>query len=333
MAAPDCSLDLASLAAAYAAGLTPSALVEALLPRLATDQPGIWIQRASAEELRGAARALEARRRAGAALPLYGVPFAVKDNIDVEGLATTAACAAFAYRAAASAPVVQRLLEAGALYVGKTNLDQFATGLVGVRSPYGVPQNPFDSRYITGGSSSGSAASVARGLVSFALGTDTAGSGRVPAAFTNTVGLKPSRGVLSARGVVPACRSLDCVSIFALTVEDARAVADVTAAYDPGDPYARPDAGAIAWGPSAAPARVSLRGARAGAARVLRRRRGRGGLRRRPRAAARAGRDDEESTTPRSSRRARCSTRGPGSPSGWPGSRRSSGSTPMPCCR
>ena len=132
-----------------------------------------------------------------------------------------------------SAPVVERLLAAGAVLIGKTNLDQFATGLVGTRSPYGVPRNPFDPRYIPGGSSSGSAVAVAAGLVSFALGTDTAGSGRVPAAFNNIVGLKPTRGLLSTRGVVPACRSLDCVSVFALTAADAAAVLEVIAGFDP----------------------------------------------------------------------------------------------------
>src|SRR4051794_28772521 len=145
-------------------------------------------------------------------MPLWGVPFAVKDNIDAAGMPTTAACPAFAYTPAADAPALRRLLDAGAILVGKTNLDQFATGLVGVRSPYGTPRNPFDARYVPGGSSAGSAAAVAQGLASFALGTDTAGSGRVPAGFCGLVGLKPSRGLLSCEGVVPACRSLDCVS-------------------------------------------------------------------------------------------------------------------------
>ena len=151
--------------------------------------------------------------------------------------------------------MVARLRAAGALCLGKTNLDQFATGLVGVRSPYGVPRNPFDARYIPGGSSSGSAVAVAAGLVSFALGTDTAGSGRVPAAFNNIVGLKPTRGVLSTTGVVPACRSLDCVSVFALTVEDAAQVAELLRGYDESDPGARPDAGAVRFAPTAAPPR------------------------------------------------------------------------------
>ncbi len=172
-------------------------------------------------------------------LPLYGVPFAVKDNIDVAELATTAACPAFSRVAKTTAPAVQKLLDAGAILLGKTNLDQFATGLVGTRSPYGAVPNSFNPRYISGGSSSGSASVVARGLVAFALGTDTAGSGRVPAGFNNLVGLKPTRGWLSSRGVIPACRSLDCVSVFALTVADAALVAEIACGYDDSDPYSR----------------------------------------------------------------------------------------------
>lgn len=173
--------------------------------------------------------------------PLWGVPFAIKDNIDLAGVPTTAACPAFAYEAQESAMVVQRLLAAGALPLGKTNLDQFATGLVGVRSPYGVCRNALNEDYISGGSSSGSAVAVAKHWVSFALGTDTAGSGRVPAALNNLVGLKPSKGLLSTRGVVPACRSLDCVSLLTLNVDDANAVFDVAASFDAKDAYARPN--------------------------------------------------------------------------------------------
>ena len=184
-----------------------------------------------------------ARRRAGRSrsgiLPLYGMPFAIKDNIDLAGLPTTAACPAFAMQPAASAAVVQRLLDAGAIAIGKTNLDQFATGLVGTRSPYGVCRNSFDPRYISGGSSSGSAVAVALGQVSFALGTDTAGSGRVPAAFNNLVGYKPTLGRLSTRGMVPACRSLDAISIFALTANDAAVVAQSAAGFDAGDAWSR----------------------------------------------------------------------------------------------
>ena len=172
-------------------------------------------------------------------LPLYGIPFAIKDNIDLAGIPTTAGCAAFSYTPDASAFVVARLIAAGAVPVGKANLDQFATGLVGTRSPWGATRNAFDPDYISGGSSSGSAVAVTRGLASFALGTDTAGSGRIPAAFNNLVGIKPSRGLLSTRGVVPACRSLDCVSVFALDCDDAAAVLDVVTGFDAQDPYAR----------------------------------------------------------------------------------------------
>jgi allophanate hydrolase len=172
-------------------------------------------------------------------LPLWGRSFAVKDNIDVAGLPTTAGCAAFAYVAQATAPAVQRLLDAGAMLIGKTNMDQFATGLVGTRSPYGICRNAFDPAYISGGSSSGSALAVALGMSSFALGTDTAGSGRVPAAFNNVVGLKPTRGLVPTRGVVPACRSLDCVSIFARNCGDAAAILRVVHGPDAGDPYSR----------------------------------------------------------------------------------------------
>ncbi len=173
-------------------------------------------------------------------LPLYGIPFAIKDNIDVAGIPTTAACPGYAYTPERSAYVVDRLIAAGAIPIGKTNLDQFATGLVGTRSPFGATRNAFDPHYISGGSSSGSAVAVALGLASFSLGTDTAGSGRVPAAFNNLVGIKPSRGLVSTSGVVSACRTLDCVSIFALDLPDADAVMRVAAHFDPDDPYARP---------------------------------------------------------------------------------------------
>jgi allophanate hydrolase len=242
----DTSLNLAALRGLYARGeLTPSALVDEIWRRCeAQGDPAVWIHRLSREELLAHARRVEARGRD--TQPLYGVPFALKDNIDLAGAPTTAGCPPFAYAPAESAAAVARLLEAGAIPIGKTNLDQFATGLVGTRSPYGVPRNPFHPEAIPGGSSSGSAVAVAAGLVAFALGTDTAGSGRVPASFNNLVGLKPTRGWLSTRGVVPACRSLDCVSIFALTVEDAERVAAVAGGFDPADPYARkkPAAGA-----------------------------------------------------------------------------------------
>jgi allophanate hydrolase len=169
--------------------------------------------------------------------PLLGVPFAVKDNIDIAGVPTTAACKAFERRPEHSATVVQRLLEAGALWLGKTNLDQFATGLVGTRSPYGRPASAFDAQRVSGGSSSGSAVAVARGQVAFALGTDTAGSGRVPAGFNQLVGLKPTPGRVSTAGVLPACRSIDCVSLFTHTVDDAALLLALVEGEDAADDY------------------------------------------------------------------------------------------------
>jgi allophanate hydrolase len=223
---------------AYRAGRSPR---ELLLPlRAALEQPDTaWIVLASAGQLAQRLLELEALADRREALPLYGIPFAVKDNIDIAGWATTCACPEFSYVASATATLVQKLLNAGAVVIGKTNLDQFATGLVGTRSPYGVVTNSFDERYIAGGSSSGSATVVARGLVPFALGTDTAGSGRVPAGFNNIVGLKPTRGLLSTHGVVPACRTLDCTSLFALTVDDADYLCRIAAGFDPLDPYSR----------------------------------------------------------------------------------------------
>jgi allophanate hydrolase len=233
------SLDLTRLRAAYlSGGLRPREMVAELIGRIERrGDDKVWIDRVPRSELE--ARAAELETKSPAALPLYGIAFAIKDNIDLAGRPTTAACPEFAYTPATSAPVVQRLINAGAIAVGKTNLDQFATGLVGTRSPYGAPANAFDPSYISGGSSSCSAIAVAAGLVSFSLGTDTAGSGRVPAAFNNLVGLKPTLGLLSTRGVVPACRSLDCISIFGLTVGDAQAVLDVAQGFDREDPYSR----------------------------------------------------------------------------------------------
>jgi len=202
-------------------------------------QPQAWISRFASEALLGMARAVDARVRAGDDLPLAGVPFAVKDNIDVAGLETTAACPAFAYRPQAHAEVVQRLCSAGAIPVGKTNLDQFATGLNGTRSPYGAPACVFNLGYVSGGSSSGSAVAVGAGLVPFALGTDTAGSGRVPAAFNGLIGHKPTKGRWSSSGLLPACRSLDCITVFAIDAADALLVDGVAAGFDAGDPYAR----------------------------------------------------------------------------------------------
>jgi allophanate hydrolase len=217
--------------------------------------PAIWITRIPDAAVLQRARELEAEGPAGR--PLWGVPFAVKDNIDVAGLPTTAACPEYGYTATTTAPCVQRLLEAGAVLLGKTNLDQFATGLVGTRSPYGVPRNLFDPTRIPGGSSSGSACAVAAGIVPFALGTDTAGSGRVPAAFGNIVGLKPTIGSVSARGMVPACRSVDTISVFARSVDEALTVQRIIAGYDADDVYSR-----------RAPFPHLRRGARPAAARV-----------------------------------------------------------------
>lgn len=233
------SLTIAALQASYRSGaLTPSLLVEELLRRCA-DYPehAIWITPPEAQRLRARARELERRGMHG--LPLYGIAFAIKDNIDLAGVPTTAGCPEYARTPEQSATVVQRLVDAGAIALGKTNLDQFATGLNGTRSPYGACRNAFDPDYVSGGSSSGSAVAVALGLASFSLGTDTAGSGRVPAAFNNLVGFKPSLGLLSTQGVVPACRSLDTLSIFALSAADAQRVFAVALAEDVRDPYSR----------------------------------------------------------------------------------------------
>ena len=233
------SLDMTTLRQRYLSGeFTPRDLVENLLARMAgEDTHRIWISRLDADGLRGYARALQDKDKSK--LPLYGIPFAIKDNIDLAGLPTTAGCPDYAYTPRQNAVVVQRLIDAGAIPIGKTNLDQFATGLNGTRSPYGACRNAFNSDFISGGSSSGSAVAVALGLASFSLGTDTAGSGRVPAAFNHIVGHKPSCGALSTRGVVPACRSLDAVSIFALTAVDAERVLAVAAGFDADDAYSR----------------------------------------------------------------------------------------------
>jgi allophanate hydrolase len=209
----------------------------------------VWISLVPRDIALQQASALEANP-ASQKLPLYGRVFAVKDNMDVEGMPTTAGCPAYAYTPARSATVVRKLQEAGAILVGKTNMDQFATGLVGTRTPYGACASVYDPKYISGGSSSGSAVAVARGMVDFALGTDTAGSGRVPAAFNNLIGLKPTRGLVSAAGVVPACQSLDCVSIFARDAATAQAVWRAARGSDGRDPYSRvprPGEGAAPW--------------------------------------------------------------------------------------
>ncbi|MEL6452154.1 MAG: allophanate hydrolase [Pseudomonadota bacterium] len=230
-------LTLPSLRQAYGAGTTPAQIVEQVYDRIdAVGDPHIFLCLFPKAQLLAEAAGLGAY---DPDRPLWGVPFVVKDNIDVAGQPTTAACPAFAYTAADTAFVVQQLQAAGALLIGKTNLDQFATGLVGVRTPYGAPKNAIDPDIVPGGSSGGSGVAVAHGIASFALGTDTAGSGRVPAALNNIVGLKPTLGALSATGMVPACRTLDTISVFALTVGDAYAAYAVAAAYDPTDSYAR----------------------------------------------------------------------------------------------
>ncbi len=219
--------------------MTPVEAAEAALAAdRAHDDAAIWITRLPDDVV--LAQALKLQDEGPRGRPLWGVPFAVKDNIDVVGLPTTAACPGFAYVADTTAPAVQRLLNAGAVLLGKTNLDQFATGLVGTRSPYGIPRNVFDALRVPRGSSSGSACAVAAGIVPFALGTDTAGSGRVPAAFGNIVGLKPTLGSVPMRGVVPACRSVDTVSVLARSVDEALAVQRVMAGFDPDDAYSRP---------------------------------------------------------------------------------------------
>jgi allophanate hydrolase len=235
------SLEIASLQNAYTRqALSPQDVINAIYDEI--DARGIrpvWISLVPRE-------AALAKARDAANGPIYGIPFAIKDNIDVAGMPTTAACPEFAYTPSRSATVVARLEAAGAILIGKTNLDQFATGLVGVRSPYGIPSSVFNPEYISGGSSSGSAVAVAGGLVSFALGSDTAGSGRVPAGFNNIVGLNPTKGLVSTRGLVPACRTQDVISIFALTTGDAATVLSAAAGYDAEDAYSKQAPGLFA---------------------------------------------------------------------------------------
>jgi allophanate hydrolase len=240
MAEPALTETVAEILDAYRTGAAaPEDIVARSFARIrAHDDPAIFITLREEADVIAEARTLA--RAAAKNLPLFGIPVAVKDNIDVKGLPTTAACPAFSYQPDTDATAVARLHAAGALVLGKTNLDQFATGLVGVRTPYGIARNLFDRKLIPGGSSTGSAIAVAAGLAPLALGTDTAGSGRVPAGFGNIVGLKPSCGLVSAAGVVPACRTLDCVSVFALTVDDATTMLDVIAGPDAADPYSRP---------------------------------------------------------------------------------------------
>lgn len=233
-------LTLPALRAALAAGATPLDVINEVIARrtvLAAKDPAVFISMTPDAELRAQAQALTERGPEG--LPLYGIPFAVKDNIDAVGLPTTAACPAFAYDPAADAATVAKLRAAGAIVIGKTNLDQFATGLNGTRSPYGAPRSVFSADHVSGGSSSGSAVAVAAGVCAFALGTDTAGSGRVPAMFNNLVGVKPTPGLVSNRGLVPACQSIDVITVFAGTVADAVEVRRLMEGYDPADPFSR----------------------------------------------------------------------------------------------
>jgi len=244
-------VDIGSLLAGYRKGASsPAAVIRAIYAEIREQgERPVWISLVAEEESLRRAAELETREDAHA-LPLYGVPFAVKDNYDVAGMETTAACPAFAFTAKETATAVERLLAAGAILIGKTNMDQFATGLVGTRTPYGICSSVFNSEYVSGGSSSGSAVAVARGLVSFSLGTDTAGSGRVPAAFNQLVGLKPTKGRVSTHGLLPACRTLDCVSVFAETCADATLVFSMLDGVDAKDAYsrkARPGEGAAAW--------------------------------------------------------------------------------------
>lgn len=239
-------LSIQYLTSAYRAGeLTPVEVITEAYRRIAARASDpIWITLIAEEVSLARAAALGSYDEK---LPLYGIPFAIKDNIDLAGTPTTAGCPAFSYDPEDSAFIVDKLISAGAIPIGKTNLDQFATGLVGTRSPYGACSCEFGEQYISGGSSSGSAAAVAAELVSFALGTDTAGSGRVPAAFNNIVGLKPTRGALSNSGLVPACRTLDCISIFTATAFDAKRVFDAIRGYDAADAYSRRAGQRQAW--------------------------------------------------------------------------------------
>jgi allophanate hydrolase len=242
---------ISELQKGYKSGLfDPEATVTSVFERIekykAID-PAVWISIQSKEHVLAAAKALFTKYAQKPLPPLYGIPFALKDNIDVADIPTTATSSKFAYTPSSTAPAVQHLLDAGALYIGKLNMDQLATGLSGCRSPYGTPHSVYSKAHISGGSSSGSAVAVAAGLVSFTLGTDTAGSGRVPAALNGIVGFKPTKGTISARGVVPACKSLDTLSIMAPTLAEARKVWYILDVHDALDPYAKPPLSLNLW--------------------------------------------------------------------------------------
>ncbi|MEM7793822.1 MAG: allophanate hydrolase [Cyanobacteria bacterium P01_C01_bin.118] len=239
----DIPLTISSLQTTYQQQtLTPVDVAQAILAELKQrGDDGIWIYTLPEQSLIQRTKSLMTMSKSQRSqLPLWGIPFSVKDCIDIADLPTSSGCPAFTYQATHTNPVVQKLLDAGAMLIGKTNLDQFATGLVGIRTGYTTPHNAFSKDYIPGGSSSGAALSVAAGLVSFAIGTDTGGSGRVPAGFNNIVGLKPTRGLLSTRHTVEACRTLDCLSIFSLTATDAHTVLEIAQGYDPVNPFSRP---------------------------------------------------------------------------------------------
>lgn len=233
----DCSISY--LQSEYKARrLTPSQVIKDILSRIShEDQSGVWISTVGTTKALDRAEWLDSNIDRMDSMPLFGLPFSVKDNIDVDGEPTTAACPEFEYTAVTSASVVQCALDAGAMYVGKTNLDQFATGLIGVRSPYGTPRNPFNEHYIPGGSSAGAGVSVSTGMVSFAFGTDTGGSGRVPASYNGITGYKPAPGQLSRRGLVYACRTIDTPTIFSYTADDAMKVFENVSVPDKSDPY------------------------------------------------------------------------------------------------
>jgi allophanate hydrolase len=250
-ASEDTLLPIAQLQQRYKSGLeSPEKVIQAVYDRIEKYEKidsAVWITKQTRDETLVAAKALSEKFVGKPMPPLYGIPFALKDNIDVEGVVTTATLESFAYTAKSTAPAVQLLLDAGALYIGKLNMDQLATGLSGCRSPYGTPHSVYSKDHISGGSSSGSAVAVAAGLVSFALGSDTAGSGRIPAAFNGIVGFKPTKGTLSARGMVPACKSLDTLSIIAPNLSDARKVWYIVDKYDAEDPYAKPETTLSLW--------------------------------------------------------------------------------------